>query len=226
MGLSHIVGTLLKGKVLATVLVGVAVVGGATAAAATPVGQQLVQHIVAAHPTTAATGQQQADPHATNHTKEQTTGQGKDCPGLVEAQQLASSFSLATQSTSTSITMICALHQGTFNATTTAGASVASARVFGYGEIHDLLTYAQFLASQTQANASGKLTDANVGSYLAQAVQKCSTSPLMACLQANMPNVQPGNDAGGTTGTGANHGGGKPSSTPTPPSRPTPPAHP
>lgn len=226
MGLSSLVGTLLKGKVLATVLVSVAVVGGATAAAATPAGQQLVQSVVTAHSPAATTAHQPAAPPTTAHTKDQTTGQGQSCPGLTEAQRLATSFSLATQSTSSSISMICALHHGTFKATTTAGTTVSSARVFGYGDIQNLLTYAQYLANHDQANTRGNLTNENVGSYLAQAIQHCGSTPLMVCLQTKIPTFRPGNGAGTTTGNGNTQGGGKPSSMPTPPSRPTPPAHP
>jgi len=103
---------------------------------------------------------------------------------------------------------VCALHQGTFTGTTPNGAAVASKRVFGYGEIDQLLTYAQFLASHDTANAGGKLTSANARGFLAEAVQSCGTTPLVTCLKTNMPGVEPGNS------NESSHG--KPSSTPTP----------
>ncbi len=92
---------------------------------------------------------------------------------------------------------ICSLHQGTFKGTTPGGVSVSSHRVFGYGEIADLLTYAQFLATHDNAT----LTSDNPRSYLAEALQRCGTTPLETCLKATVP---------GTAGSSGN-GQGKPS---------------
>ena len=134
------------------------------------------------------------------------------CPGLPDAQRLATQFALSTASTSDDIQAMCALHQGTFTGTTPKGAAVASKRVFGYGEIDQLLTYAQFLASHDTANAGGKLTSANARGFLAEAVQSCGTTPLVTCLKTNIPGFQPGNSNQSSHGNGH----GKPSSTPTP----------
>lgn len=215
-------GSLLRGKLLALALVSVAVVGGATAVfAATSTGQNIVHSI---------TGSTHADNavDVNNHKNNSShANNGKDnsnsnnnCPGLPDAQKLATQFSLSTSSTGNDIQAICSLHQGTFKGTTPSGTSVNSSRVFGYGEIDMLLTYAQFLATQDKANAGGKLSSDNVSSYLAEAVGNCGTTPLNTCLKTNIPNFQPGNDhangSGSHDGNGNSTGGGKPTSTPTP----------
>lgn len=71
-----------------------------------------------------------------------------------------------------------------------------------------LLTYANYLATHDKANNGNTLTDENVQSYLAEALQTCGTTPLEQCLKTNIPNYQPGN--------GNSNGGGKPEGTPTP----------
>jgi hypothetical protein len=203
----------LRGKLVAAVIVGIVIVGGATAAfAATPAGQDLVHTLTGpAHSKVTSTVDSQAgDPHANNH---QTNNDNKStCPGLPDAQRLAGQFALGTASTSDDIQAMCALHQGTFTGTTPKGASVSSKRVFGYGEIDALLTYAQFLASHDTANAGGKLTDANARGFLAEAVQSCGTTPLVTCLKTNIPGFELGN----ANDTSHGNGHGKPSSTPTP----------
>ncbi len=203
----------LRGKLVAAAIVGIVIVGGATAAfAATPAGQDLVHAITGpAHAKVTSTVDSQAgNPHANNH---QANNDNKNtCPGLPDAQRLAGQFALGTASTSDDIQALCALHQGTFTGTTLNGASVSSKRVFGYGEIDALLTYAQFLAGQDKANAGGKLTSANARGFLAEAVQSCGTTPLVTCLKTNMPGFEPGN----SNDTGHGNGHGKPSSTPTP----------
>ena len=95
--------------------------------------------------------------------------------------------------------------------------------MFGYGEIDQLLTYAGYLATHDKANTGGKLSDANVQTYLAEALQNCGSSPIEQCLKKNLPNYQPGNSgSNGTSGNGNNggngkgNGGGKPDGTPTP----------
>ncbi len=200
--------SLLKGKLIVAALVSVAVVGGATAFAATSAGGGLV-HAITGQAHVTATADVESHGHnlqANNHHAD--TSHKNTCPGLPDAQQLATQFGLGTASTSDDIQAVCALHQGTFTGTTPNGTSVSSKRVFGYGEIDQLLTYAQFLAGQDKANAGGKLTSASARGFLAQAVQSCGTTPLMTCLNTNIPGFQPGNSHD------ASHG--KPSSTPTP----------
>ena len=135
-------------------------------------------------------------------------------------QNLAASFSLSLDTTSDAVQAICSLHQGTFKGTTPSGAAVSSSRVFGYGEINELLTYAQYLATHDTTNAGGTLTSENARSYLAEALQNCGPTALESCLMTKIPGFQPGK-------SGNN---GKPSSTPTPgsgrpASSPTPPSH-
>jgi hypothetical protein len=207
------VRVLLQGKLIVVVLIVVAVVGGATAFAATSAGQGLV-HAIAGQAQATATpqGESHGKTPQANTTHQADTSTKNTCPGLADAQQLATQFALSTASTSDDIQAVCALHQGTFTGTTPKGAAVATKRVFGYGEIDQLLTYAQFLAGQDPADAGGKLTSANVRGFLAEAVQSCGTTPLVTCLQTNMSGFEPGNS------NDANHGNGhgKPSSTPTP----------
>ena len=78
--------TLLKGKILVTVIASVVLVGGATAAiAATPAGQQIVQSVTHARPTVTTTATQGTKHDGQNGTP---TDQ-RACPGLPEAQNLA-----------------------------------------------------------------------------------------------------------------------------------------
>jgi hypothetical protein len=204
----------LRGKLVAAAIAGIVIVGGATAAfAATPAGGDLVHTLTSpAHTkvTSNAADSHAGDSHANNH---QANNDNKStCPGLPDAQRLAGQFALSTASNSGDIQAICSLHQGTFKGTTPNGASVSSSRVFGYGEIDALLTYAQFLASHDTANASGKLTSTNAQSYLAEAIQSCGTMSLVTCLKTHIPGFQPGNG----NESSHEHGHGKPSSTPTP----------
>ena len=206
---------LLRGKLVVVALVSMAIVGGATVAfAATPVGQGLVHSISGqAH----APAMQDRDSHGNNlHAHNHLADKSKKntCPGFPDAQRLATQFALSTANTSDDIQALCALHQGTFTGTTLNGASVSSKRVFGYGEIDQLLTYAQFLAGQDKANAGGKLTSDNARGFLAEAVQSCGTTPLVTCLKTNIPGFQPAN--GNDTSHGNGNGYGKPSITPTP----------
>ncbi|MBO0795501.1 MAG: hypothetical protein J2P36_31805, partial [Ktedonobacteraceae bacterium] len=75
MGFGSILGGLLKGKALATVIVGTALVGGASVAAATPAGQQVMQStVIGSH----------ATPGATNAGNDHKNAVGaKGCPGQV-----------------------------------------------------------------------------------------------------------------------------------------------
>ena len=201
----------LQGKLIVVVLVSVAVVGGATAFAATAAGQGLVHAIAGqAHAPATPDGESHGNTLQANTTHPADKSTQNSCPGLPDAQQLATQFALSTASTSDDVQAVCALHQGTFTGTTPNGAAVASKRVFGYGEIDQLLTYAQFLAGQDPAG--GKLTNANARGFLAEAVQSCGITPLVTCLKTNIPGFQPGNSNESSHGNGH----GKPSSTPTP----------
>ncbi len=202
---------LLKGKLLVALLAGVAVVGGGAAAfAATPAGQQALHTFTGSAHATVTPKATEQDAH--------TPGNG--CAGLADAQRLAAQFSLSAASDSDAVQAICALHAGTFKGTIPGGSAVSSSRVFGYGEIEQLLTYARYLASHDQSNQDGKLTTGNARGYLAEALQNCGTTPLESCLKARIPGYQPGNGNGGgkptSTPTPPGNGGGKPTSTPTP----------
>lgn len=217
---------LLKAKALISVVAGVLLVGGATAAfAATPTGQTVVQSITHGKATASASSTPDQRDTATPR-----AGQGKPaCPGLTDAQHLATSFHLSTQSTGNAVQAMCALHTGTFKGTTTSGMAMSSTRVYGYGEVDQLLIYAQYLAEHDTANAGGTLTDENVSSYLANALHSCASTPLEKCLRTNIPNYQPGNGSQPTaTGTPGSKPTGTPGSKPTgtsgnkPTSTPTP----
>jgi len=201
---------LLKGKLLLTVASVVLVAGGATAVfASTPAGQSVVQSITHAKPsvTADATHSPDSDPSKTPEGKKGDS----TCPGLADAQNLATQYHLSTDAKGNAVKAFCELHQGTFKGATTSGSAVTTTRVYGYGEENQLLTYAQYLAAHDSANAGGKLTDANVSGYLANALHSCGTSPLEVCLKAKIPGYQPGK--GNDNGNGGN---GKPASTPTP----------
>lgn len=199
---------LLKAKALISVVAGVLLVGGATAAfAATPTGQTVVQSIT--HGKAAASASTTPDQRKTTTPQ---TGQGKPaCPGLADAQHLATSYHLSTESTGKAVQAICALHTGTFTGTTTSGTAVSSPQVYGYGEIDQWLTYADYLAAHDTTNMGGTLTDDNVSSYLANALHSCATTPLEKCLRTHLPNNQPGN---GSRPTATVTPGGKPTGTP------------
>ena len=89
--------SLLKGKLLVTALASVVLVGGAAAAfAATPAGQNVVQSLTHAHPTGTVTAT-----HDSNHTGQSTGQSNQDqsvCPGLSDAQNLATTYHLKTAS--------------------------------------------------------------------------------------------------------------------------------
>ncbi|MBE3560140.1 MAG: hypothetical protein IMW89_13095 [Ktedonobacteraceae bacterium] len=247
MNFGSLISGLLKGKFLIVALVSVAVAGGAAAAAsATPPGQQVIQTIVG-HATPTSVQDQSGNAAGKGKTATPDAGQNKqakDCPGLPDAQRLAGKFTLSTADDSNSIKTLCALHKGNFHGTTSSGASVTTSHVYGYGEVDLLLTYARYLATHN----GGKLSDANVQTYVADALKSCGTTPLMRCLTTNIPNYQPGHennadatpqsnsgngsnngDNGGSSGGngqqgGNDHGKGKPTvtpPTPTPPAVPT-----
>src|SRR5260221_9602699 len=193
---------LLKGKLLVAVLLSIAVASGTTAVfAVTPAGQGVVHAMMAMTHAKAATHKNSH--HASNH--KAAGRKSSTCPGLPEAQHLAVKYALSTDRDGEAVQAICVLHRGTFVGTTPAGASVSSQQVFGYGEIDKLLAYAQFLATHAKANASSKLTDSNVRSFLALALQHCGTTSLERCLKTK---VQPGNSGSnnGGNGHGQKHG--------------------
>lgn len=216
---------LLQGKLVVTAIVSVALMAGATAVfAATPAGQNAAHTFTGqAHATATHVADNQDNNSSDNGSQANNSNNNnsdkKNCPGLPDAQQLAAKFSLSTDSTSDDIQAICALHQGTFTGTTPNGSAVSSKRVFGYGEIDMLLTYAQYMGTHNTANASAKMASDNARSYLAEAVQSCGTTPLETCLKTNIPGFQPGDGNGnhGSNDNGNGNGGGKPGSTPTPP---------
>jgi hypothetical protein len=214
---------LLKGKLVAVAIVSVALVAGATAVfAATPAGQSAVDTITGSAHATATHVADKQDKNSSDNSSHANNSNNnnsdkKNCPGLPDAQQLAAKFSLSTDSTSEDIQAICALHQGTFTGTTANGTAVSSKRVFGYGEIEMLLTFAQYMGTHNTANAGDKMASDNVWNYLAEAVQSCGTTPLETCLKTNMPGFQAGNGNHSSNGDHSGNGGGKPGSTPTPP---------
>jgi hypothetical protein len=227
MRFSSVFSHLLKGKLLAVALVSIAVVGGTAAmAASTPAGQHLVHALVGLTSAT-STPAEPSPTRGTGRGATPTPGANRHaaiCPGLPEAQNLAASFSLSTDSTGDAAQAICSLHLGTFKGTTPGGTAISSSRVFGYGEIQDLLTYARYLATHDASNTGGTLTNSNARSYLAEALQRCGTSPLETCLATNIPGFHPGGNGQPTstptppTSTPTPPSGGKPTSTPTPPS--------
>jgi len=158
-------------------------------------------------------------PAATPDTKRNSQGTGQpgqdqsSCPGLSQAQKLAASYHLSTGSQGDAVKAICALHQGTFKGATGDGTLVTASRIYGYGEIDQVLTYAQYQASHDDTNPGGKLSDTNVSSYLAAVLQSCGASSLTTCLQTHIPNYQPANQNGNGNGQGK---GNKPTATPTP----------
>jgi hypothetical protein len=221
MGMISALTTLLKGKALVTTVLGLTLVGGTTAAlaATTPPGQSIVQNLTGVHAT--ATPDHQNDDGDNNDDKESENNDkddSKSCPGLPEAQQLATKFSLSTDSNSGSIQVICTLHDGTFQGTVN-NEGVTTDHVLGYGEIDQLLTYAQSLAEKDNAT----LSDSNVESYVATALKNCGSTAVAVCVNANMPaddsngsDNNNGHDSGKPTVTPTPHADGKPTSTPMP----------
>jgi hypothetical protein len=210
---------LLQTKAAVTIVASVLLVGGATAAfAATPAGQTVVQSFTHTHPTVTA-----AATHGSDSDQNGSAQGQKACPGLSDAQQLATSYHLSTANDGASMTAICALHKGTFSAMTTSGVKVTASRVYGYGEINQLLTLAQYMASHESTNTGGALSDTTVGSLLADALHTCGSMPLERCLIKNIPGFTPGNGQkptatpnGNKPATTATPNGNRPTGTPTP----------
>jgi hypothetical protein len=208
MRFSTLLNGLLKGKLLAIALVSIAVFGGTAAMAASTPGGQSVFHAIVGSASATSTPEKPSPTHRTGREATPTSGANRhtgNCPGLPEAQNLAASFSLSTNSAGDAVQAICSLHQGTFKGITPSGTALSSSRVFGYGEIQELLTYARYLAPHEATKTSGTVTNSNARSYLAEALQRCGMSQLETCLAANLPGFQ--------SGKSGSHG--KPSSTPT-----------
>lgn len=205
--------TLLKGKALVTAVAAAMVVGGVTAVfAATPSGQAMFQNM-SGHATATVAANHKATPTKAEGTPGQKR-QDNGCPGMADAQRLATEFHLSTASTGSAVQSICALRQNTFKGSTPSGVAVTSSRVYGFGEIEQLLTVAQFMATH---DAGAKLTDANVSSFLAAALHTCASShSTMDCVKDTTSGSNHGN------GNGDGNGNGKPTTTPTPPPHPTP----
>ena len=213
MSLGRIIVSLLKGKALAVIGTSIVLTGGVTAVmAATPTGQHLVQTIVPPQSATPTATSHKDDldssshRNSTSHTDNQegsshpnatATDHNNPCPGLADAQRLAAKFSLSTAAGSGDIDAICTLHTGTFKGTAPNGQVVLFRKVLGYGEIEQLLTYVQDLASHDKANTTGKLTSGNVRFYLAAVLQHCGTTPLVTCIkEEHLPSSQPDPTAG------------------------------
>ncbi|HEY4385452.1 MAG TPA: hypothetical protein VGN34_13415 [Ktedonobacteraceae bacterium] len=224
MGLRSILAAALKGKVLAVVLVSTAVVGGGTVAMASTPAKQLLtnQAAIAAKTVTPTTHAENKDrgtptPEATQHgkaqqhDKDQKGDHSQQCAGLPEIQRLTTQFSLNTESKSDDVKALCSLHDSTFKGTTTNGTAVSTGTVYGYGEINQLLTAAQILASYD----GGKLTSNNARSYLANVLSHCGTTQLEVCLKANTSATHPGNYSNSRDSHSPGSNKGKPTGTPT-----------
>jgi hypothetical protein len=235
MRFSSVLSSLLRGKFLAIALVSIAVATGTVAMAASiPAGRHVVQAVVSLASATSTPDKPSVTqrPGSGDTATPGTNKSAANCAGLPEAQTLAASFSLSTDSTSDALQVMCALHQGTFKGTTPSGAAISSSWVYGYGEIKKLLTYARYLATHDTSSAGGTLTSENTRSYLAEALHNCGTTALEACLMTKIPGFQPGqSDNNGKPSSTPTPGSGRPTSTPTPPvggkptSTPTPPSH-
>lgn len=227
MSVFSVLGNLVKGKVLVTTLIGAAFVGsaGAALAATTPAGQQVVQTLTGTHATATPTHQSDKDPNGgkgsptARATETNDKGDSKSCPGQPDAQQLATKYSLNIDSKSNAMQVICTLHDGTFQGTVD-GKSVTTNHNFGYGEIDQLLIYAQSLAKKDNTT----LTDSNVLMYVATALKNCGSTAVEVCVNTNVPdnhsngsNNSNGSDNGKPTVTPSptSHAEGKPTSTPT-----------
>jgi len=240
MNILSALGSLVKGKVLVTALVGAALVGGGgVALASTPPGHTFVDHLTGMHATVTPTHYADRDRKGTATACEkddtddsnQANGADKDtkatstvtatattctkneqanskpCPGLPDTQQLATKFSLSNDSKSSVIQLICSLHNGTFQGTVD-GKRVTINHPLGYGEIAQLLAYAQSLAKKNNQ----KLTDSNVLSYVATALKNCASTTVEACVDANML----GNHGSDNDSNRHNTSGGQPPVIPTP----------
>src|SRR5260370_17519543 len=125
----------LQGKLIVVVLVSMAVVGGATAFAATAAGQGLVHAIAGqAHAPATPDGKSHGNTLQASTTHHADKSTKNTCPGLPDPQHLPVQFALGTASTSDDIQSVSTLHKGTFTGATPKGAAVASNRGFTSGE--------------------------------------------------------------------------------------------
>lgn len=237
MGLRSILATVLKGKVLATVLVGAAVVGGGTAAMASTPAKQFLTNQATAIATKTVTPTNHAEnvgkgtptPKATPQmNNDQQHNQNQPCAGFPEIQRLATQFSLDSKSTGDDVKALCSLHDGTFKGTTTSGTTVSTKTVYGYGEINQLLTAAQQMVRHDTNNENAKLTRDKARTSIANVLSHCGTTQLEACLKASptvtptvsptvTPTTTPHPDNQNNPGKDHNSGNnkGKPTATPT-----------
>jgi hypothetical protein len=203
---------LLQTKAVVTIVASVLLVGGATAAfAATPAGQTVVQSFAHAHPTGTAVAT-----HGSASDQNGSAQGQKACPGLTDAQKLATNYHLSTTSNGAAVTAICALHEGNFAGMTTAGVKVTVSRVYGYGEINQLLTLAQYMASHGSASTGGALSDTTVSNLLADALHTCASMPTESCLVKNIPGFNAGNGQHNKPTATSTPNGNRPTGTPTP----------
>lgn len=149
--------------------------------------------------------------------EENEEGNSNPCPDQPDTQRLATKYSLSTDSKSNSMQVICTLHDGTFKGTVD-GKSVTTNHNLGYGEIDQLLTYAQSLAKKDNTT----LTDSNVLMYVATALKNCGSTAIEVCVNTNVPDNPSsgsdnsnGHDSAKPTVT-PSHEDGKPTGTPTP----------
>jgi hypothetical protein len=203
MNIVTVLSGLIKSKIVVTTVAATALLTvSGVALASTPTGNEIVQQITNTHATVTPTHEaDKASPtaHATEHNQ---NGNSNSCPGQHEAQQLATKFALSTDSKGSAMKVICTLHDGSFQGTVD-GKSVTIDHALGYGEIDQLLTYAQSLA----AKKGEKLTNSNVQNYVATALKACGSTPVVPCI----------NDNGGKpASTPTPHADDKPESTPTP----------
>jgi len=216
MGVGSILSNLLKGKILVTTLIGATlVVGTGVALAATSPGKAVVETLTGIHATVTATHQADTktdnDKATASATADSHNNDSKSCPGQPDAQNLATKFSLSTDSKSSSMQVICTLHDGTFQGLDHA---------LGYGEIDQLLTFAQSLGKK----ANTTLSDSNLQTSVAAALKTCGSTPIVVCVNTNMPGNSNGDDNSNGHDSGkptvtpvlTPHGDGKPTGTPTP----------
>jgi hypothetical protein len=219
MNFLNILKTLVKGKLLVTTAVGATLlVGSGIALAATSPGQQLVQNITGTYATVSPTQLAEKYHNLVGTATEDASKLGQQgntnpCDALPEAQQLATKYSLSTDSNGNTVKLICSLHDGTFQVTVN-GKSVTVSQDLGYGEIDQLMAYAKSMAAKDGV----QLTDSNLQDYVANALSSCGSTEIIPCINSKL-NAN-GQDNSGIPTPPADW---KPTSIPTPPAdwRPT-----
>lgn len=195
-----LLGGLVKGKVLVTVLVSLALVGGTTAVmAATPGGRSFFHSVVSASTSTstststanvAITAKANQASSASVNVNGSTTAKAPDvCADLTEALQVVDKHHMRSDTNDNGLQLaeaICALHNGTFKATTSTGALVTSSRHFTYAEIDQLLTLTAVLSARAMQGVH-TVTNLNLVANLAVAVQACgSAGSVSGCVQSQI----------------------------------------